>query len=372
MDLSSQLRIILLLVGVAVLAAMYFFGKRRAADPERRADVWRTDNHLATHPTEAEFAANDIPQLDEQAFEVPAYMRKQGHAASLDEFAEPLSEGVEPDDVEFVTVAEAVSAARDELTAQASEPVLADHKADRFTMSDMQFSAVADEPSVIDEPASAMSVQRSAPEIEWPHESEVPTIPAVSVVELDAAHVRPVNQRNNADAVAPTLSEAVVPAAHTTAPQRATNHDQKPLSPAARRKIVALRLAINERVAGARLQALLHAERLVHGRFNIFHREHEGSTVFSLASMVEPGTFDIELMLQQQFPGVTLFMLLPGPLDGLIAYDQMLSCAQRLAHATGGIVQDERGNPLTTQVMERLREEVLDFQHLMSGIAEPG
>lgn len=372
MDLSSQLRIILLLVGVAVLAAMYFFGKRRVADPERRAEVWRTDNHLATHPAEAEFAANDISPLDEEAFEVPAYMRKQGHVASLDEFADRLSDGVEADDVEFVNAADIVSAARDEVTAQASQPVLADYQADRFTMSDMQFSAVAAEPTVIDEPVSAMPAQHSALEIEWPHEPEVPTIPAVSVVELDAAHLPAVNQRNNADAVAPTLSEAVVPAAHSTASQRVRNHHEKPLSPAARRKIVALRLAINERVTGERLQTLLHSERLVHGRFNIFHREHEGSTVFSLASMVEPGTFDIELMLQQQFPGVTLFMLLPGPLDGLIAYDQMLSCAQRLALATGGSVQDERGNPLTTQIMERLREEVLDFQHLMSGIAEPG
>jgi FtsZ-interacting cell division protein ZipA len=45
----------------------------------------------------------------------------------------------------------------------------------------------------------------------------------------------------------------------------------------------------------------------------------------------------------------------------------MLSCAQRLAHATGGTLQDERGSKLTPHSMERLREEVLDFQHLIGG-----
>jgi cell division protein ZipA len=91
--------------------------------------------------------------------------------------------------------------------------------------------------------------------------------------------------------------------------------------------------------------------------------------VFSVASMVEPGTFDLQAMSEQQFPGVTLFMLLPGPVDGLVAWDQMLSCAQRIAHATGGVLQDERGGKLTPQTLEKLREEVLDFQHLIGASA---
>jgi cell division protein ZipA len=123
-----------------------------------------------------------------------------------------------------------------------------------------------------------------------------------------------------------------------------------------------------ERVAGSELLSLLQREQLQHGKFSIFHRMHETQAVFSVASMVEPGTFDPAAMATQQFPGVTLFMQLPGPLDGLIAYDQMISCAQRVAHATGGSLQDERGSKLTQQTMERLREEVLDFQHLIGGV----
>jgi cell division protein ZipA len=95
---------------------------------------------------------------------------------------------------------------------------------------------------------------------------------------------------------------------------------------------------------------------------------HAGESVFSVASMVEPGSFDLADMVQQQYPGVTMFMLLPGPLDGLIAFDQLLSCAQRLTHALSGVLQDERGIKLLPHHVERLREEVLDFQHLLGSV----
>lgn len=174
-------------------------------------------------------------------------------------------------------------------------------------------------------------------------------------------------------AAAPTLSEAVA------APHRAAQPVQqssaapaagasKSSANAARRKIIALRVPMPERVPGAQLLALLQGERLQHGKFNIFHRQHDGGTVFSVASMVEPGSFDLHSMSEQQFPGITLFMLLPGPLDGLVAYDQMLSCAQRIAHATGAVLQDERGSKLTPQSMDKLRNEVLDFQHLLGAV----
>jgi cell division protein ZipA len=208
------------------------------------------------------------------------------------------------------------------------------------------------------------------------HAADEPTIPSVSEVVAAAATLPRTSAAHDAPlhVQTPTLSESVAVAspARPATPARPTEKPaEKTVSPAARRKIVALRLAMPG-VPGAQLQALLQAERLEYGRFNIFHRTHGTSTgtgtVFSVASMVEPGSFDPEQMAQQPFPGITLFMLLPGPLDGLIAYDQMLSCAQRLAHATHGTLQDDRGNPLTPQFMERLREEVLDFQHLMGNL----
>jgi cell division protein ZipA len=193
--------------------------------------------------------------------------------------------------------------------------------------------------------------------------------PAVTAYQIPARSP----DQQQAPTATPTLSDVVrqpgqLPEAPVPAAKPAAGNNKPASNPAARRKIIALRLPMAERVAGEQLLSLLQREQLQHGKFGIFHRMHDAQSVFSVASMVEPGTFDPGAMAQQQFPGVTLFMLLPGPVDGLIAYDQMMSCAQRIAHATGGTLQDERGSKLTAQTMERLREEVLDFQHLLGSV----
>jgi cell division protein ZipA len=137
---------------------------------------------------------------------------------------------------------------------------------------------------------------------------------------------------------------------------------------APQRKILALRLAVKgEGLAGAELLELLQGAGLRHGKFGIFHRLYGDTSVFSVASMVEPGTFDLSTMEQTRFPGLTLFMLLPGPIEGPEAFAQMLSFAQRLAEASDGTLQDERGRPLTLHTVDQLRDEVLDFQHLHGG-----
>ncbi|MBC7984923.1 MAG: hypothetical protein H7Y02_13835 [Candidatus Obscuribacterales bacterium] len=134
------------------------------------------------------------------------------------------------------------------------------------------------------------------------------------------------------------------------------------------RKIIALRLTAGaQRFEGARLKALLEAQQCRHGKYSIYHREDEqGLTLFSVASMVEPGTFDLFTMKDTQFPGITVFAQLPGPMDGAAMFDQMLDCARNLESALSGVLQDERGTVLTPQRAERLREDIIDFQHLLS------
>ena len=75
----------------------------------------------------------------------------------------------------------------------------------------------------------------------------------------------------------------------------------------------------------------LLAESLQHGKYDIFHRLHaDGSIVFSVASMVEPGTFDLEKMGETLYPGITLFAQLPGPVPGMHALNELVACARRL------------------------------------------
>jgi len=133
------------------------------------------------------------------------------------------------------------------------------------------------------------------------------------------------------------------------------------------RKIVALRLSAGaDGVEGARLKLLLEAADLRHGKYSIYHRLHtDGSPLFSVASMVEPGTFDPFAMNGVKFPGITLFMQLPGSLAGDAMLAQLLACARELEQGMGGVLQDERGMPLTEPREQRLREDVADFLHLL-------
>lgn len=131
-----------------------------------------------------------------------------------------------------------------------------------------------------------------------------------------------------------------------------------------RRKIIALRLAAGtQRFPGVQLRQALEEERLAYGKYDVFHRVHtDGSHVFSVASMVEPGTFDLEKMAALTYPGVTLFAQLPGPVAGIDAFTQLTACGKRLQEQLGGTLQDERGVPLTVHRMERLRQEIREFE----------
>ena len=136
-----------------------------------------------------------------------------------------------------------------------------------------------------------------------------------------------------------------------------------------RRKILSLRLASSpQKVEGAKLHEALLAESLQHGKYNIFHRLHgDGSIVFSVASMVEPGAFDLEKMGETLYPGMTMFTQLPGPVPGMHALNELVACARRLQANLGGTLQDERGVPLTVHRIERMRQEVREFERPAGG-----
>jgi cell division protein ZipA len=132
-----------------------------------------------------------------------------------------------------------------------------------------------------------------------------------------------------------------------------------------RRKILALRLTASpQRLDGAKLLHALEADSLQYGKYDVFHRLHDdgASIVFSVASMMEPGTFEVAKMAGMQYPGVTLFAQLPGPTPGMHALNELIACARKLQQSLGGTLQDDRGVPLTVHRIERLRQEVRDFE----------
>ena len=141
-----------------------------------------------------------------------------------------------------------------------------------------------------------------------------------------------------------------------------------------RQKILALRVVAPRpsRFDGSQLADALREAGLTHGQYDIFHRlDGQGRPLFSLASLVEPGTFDPETMAEAAYPGVALFSVMPGPQPPLQTFDQMVKAARLLATRLDGSLLDEAGAPLSDRGLEDLREKIASEQHQLPGGPEP-
>ena len=132
-------------------------------------------------------------------------------------------------------------------------------------------------------------------------------------------------------------------------------------------KIVTLRLIGHNKkpFQGDELILSMRGIGLRHGKFGIFHRydgNDESRTIFSAASLVEPGSFDLANIKDQQIPGISLFLVLPGPVESVEGFDLMMAAARALAQSLDGELLDESGSTLSIQRERYLREEIIQFQ----------
>lgn len=102
------------------------------------------------------------------------------------------------------------------------------------------------------------------------------------------------------------------------------------------------------------------------GDMNIFHRYENasgsGPMQFSVANVVEPGTFDLDNIDDFSSPGVSFFLGLPGPKDPMKAYDYMVETAQVLVKNLDGDLLDESRSVMTSQTLEHCRQRVRDYE----------
>jgi len=183
-----------------------------------------------------------------------------------------------------------------------------------------------------------------------------------------------------ASAAAPMLSVAPAPSAgrdpkSTTGPvgdnsDRFAAQSAPPPNAAELQRIVTIRVcAVGEtRWSGVQLMTALELHGLAFGRYQVFHRKHvDGRSLFCVASLIEPGTFDMAVMGSQEFRGVTLFAVLPGPTAPLDTVDELLRTARGLAEELSGMIQDAKGMPMSPQRAASLREDVAQFQASLPG-----
>jgi len=118
---------------------------------------------------------------------------------------------------------------------------------------------------------------------------------------------------------------------------------------------------------GTDVFSVLKEQGLSYGKMKIFHHHGIGElkvkdSIFSIANIVEPGTFDPREMEKFTTSGLVLFLRLPGPFGGRVAFELMLNTAQRIAEMLEGVVKDERHQPLSPESIEIVRERISEFE----------
>ena len=163
-------------------------------------------------------------------------------------------------------------------------------------------------------------------------------------------------------------AELAEPEADTDARETRERREARDTREGVPQKIVTLRLVARDggSFRGDELVLSLRGIGMRHGKFGIFHRydgNDENETVFSAASLVEPGSFDLTNIKEQELPGISLFLILPGPLEGAEAFDLMMAAARTIAQTLNGELLDESGSTLSIQRERYMREEIIQFEH---------
>lgn len=141
-------------------------------------------------------------------------------------------------------------------------------------------------------------------------------------------------------------------------------------------KVVVLNVAATDGrlFGGDVLVDVLESVGMRYGEHAIYHRILETRkgqvALFSAANILRPGTFEPERLSEIESPGVALFLQLPGPYDGLVAFEQMLETARRIASQLDLKLLDERRCTLTNQAIEHIREELREYRRLTHLLAK--
>ena len=129
--------------------------------------------------------------------------------------------------------------------------------------------------------------------------------------------------------------------------------------------ILSVAMPAHQQMSGAALLPSLLTLGMKYGEMNIFHRHQDnagnGAVTFSLANMLNPGSFDLDTMETFVTQGVSLFMALPNASDPFAAFEQMLSAAKQLAAEFNGQLVDDKRNIMTKQTEQHYVSKIREF-----------
>lgn len=306
-----SLRTLLIIIGVLIVAAVYFIGTRK-----RRQDTRVTFDRR--------FSRMEMPDVILDHDEGPA-----------DEAADDWEVVVRP-----------AAPVEPRIREPAAEP-----------------RAKASKPTALVQPRISLPQDVVLP----PQERALDELP---VVRNDAVVApEPSNARRKTDQL-DMFGAPETPSARNAsrAASRAATRPAEPLPPDDGLIMLYVRAREAQSISGTTLVKAFNAVGMQHGDMSIFHHFGAGelkceTAVFSAANMFEPGTFDLARIEAFRTAGVALFLQLPGPLDGPVAFELLLNTAQRLTELVGAELYATPQARLDSKAIARLRNRAARFGH---------
>lgn len=128
-------------------------------------------------------------------------------------------------------------------------------------------------------------------------------------------------------------------------------------------KILAILIAEREGglIMGNNLHRALRKEGLIYGERQIYHRMDLGKPVFSVAGLLKPGQLDPAEAESFSTPGLTMFMVLPGPSSPVDAARDLLNTAKELSKSLKGELFDNKRQPFTEASERAMLADVEDW-----------
>lgn len=148
---------------------------------------------------------------------------------------------------------------------------------------------------------------------------------------------------------------------------KAVKVNKKIDKPALESQIIILSVVMpaHQQMSGAALLPSLLTLGMKYGEMNIFHRHQDnagnGAVTFSLANMLNPGSFELDTMETFVTQGVSLFMTLPNANDPFAAFEQMLAAAKQLAAEFNAQIVDDKRNVMTKQTEQHYVGKIREF-----------
>lgn len=102
---------------------------------------------------------------------------------------------------------------------------------------------------------------------------------------------------------------------------------------------------------------------LVFNDLQFFQRsDQHGNTLFSIASAINPGTFNLAEMENFSTRGLAFFMTLPASMDPLQLFDDMLGTAREMEGMLHGQLYDDTRSVLTRQGIDAIRSSITEYK----------